>query len=94
MGMGLRLPKSESSRGPRHAHGAPGRGRREPKKGKKKSLTTGAWQEAKRLIWARRGRLGLGLTIMLVNRIAGLVLPATSQVSDRRRRSAGSAPRC
>ena len=38
-----------------------------------------AWREARDLIWARRGRLALGLALMLVNRVAGLVLPATSK---------------
>ncbi len=38
-----------------------------------------AWKEARQLIWARRGRLTLGLSLMLVNRLAGLVLPATSK---------------
>jgi ABC-type multidrug transport system fused ATPase/permease subunit len=37
------------------------------------------WREAKELVWARRGRLALGLALMLVSRIAGLVLPATSK---------------
>ncbi|HEX6975162.1 MAG TPA: ABC transporter ATP-binding protein [Vicinamibacterales bacterium] len=46
---------------------------------KKKGLTSAAWQEAKALIWARRGRLSLGLALMLVNRLSGLVLPATSK---------------
>ena len=46
---------------------------------KKKGLTSAAWQEARALIWARRGRLSLGLAIMLVNRLSGLVLPATSK---------------
>ena len=30
-------------------------------------------------MWAHRGRLALGLALMLVNRLAGLVLPATSK---------------
>ena len=46
---------------------------------KKKKMTSAAWQEAKALILARRGRLGIGLALMLVNRLAGLVLPALSK---------------
>jgi ABC-type multidrug transport system fused ATPase/permease subunit len=46
---------------------------------KKKVDYANAWQEARVLIVARRGRLGLGLALMLVNRIAGMVLPATSK---------------
>jgi subfamily B ATP-binding cassette protein MsbA len=38
-----------------------------------------AWREARELIWARRWRLLLGLLLMLVNRAAGLVLPALSK---------------
>src|SRR3954447_22841495 len=38
-----------------------------------------AWQEARTLILARRGRLALGLALMMVNRGAGLILPATSK---------------
>jgi len=38
-----------------------------------------AWQEARALIAARSGRLTLGLVLMLINRVAGLVLPATSK---------------
>jgi subfamily B ATP-binding cassette protein MsbA len=46
---------------------------------KKKLNATAAWQEARALIWARRGRLSLGLALMLVNRLSGLVLPGTSK---------------
>ena len=42
-------------------------------------MTSAAWQEAKALILARRGRLGIGLALMLVNRLSGLVLPALSK---------------
>jgi ABC-type multidrug transport system fused ATPase/permease subunit len=42
------------------------------------SLTT-AWQEARALLWAHRRRLGIGLTLMLISRLAGLVLPASSK---------------
>jgi subfamily B ATP-binding cassette protein MsbA len=46
---------------------------------KKKKLTEGAWLEARSLIWSHRKRLSIGLGLMLVNRLAGLVLPATSK---------------
>ena len=38
-----------------------------------------AWREARELVWQHRGRLMLGLGLMLVNRLAGLVLPASSK---------------
>ena len=38
-----------------------------------------AWAEARTLIWAHRARLSLGLSLMVVSRLAGLVLPATSK---------------
>ncbi len=38
-----------------------------------------AWPEARELIWAHRRRLALGLSLMLINRLAGLVLPWTSK---------------
>ena len=46
---------------------------------KKKVDYSNAWQEARSLIIARRGRLAVGLALMLVNRVAGLILPATSK---------------
>ena len=49
-----------------------------PAKKKKVSLSV-VWREARELIWRYRGRLGFGLAIMLVNRLAGLVLPASSK---------------
>ena len=42
---------------------------------KKKKLTPGAWEEARRLVWEHRKRMALGLGLMLVNRLAGLVAP-------------------
>jgi ABC-type multidrug transport system fused ATPase/permease subunit len=38
-----------------------------------------AWQEARRIMWRHRVYLAVGLAVMLVNRLAGLVLPATSK---------------
>lgn len=37
------------------------------------------WREARELIWAHRAQLAVGLVLMLVNRLAGLVLPASSK---------------
>ena len=45
----------------------------------KKQLSAGAWTEARELIWKHRTRLVVGLSLMLVSRLAGLVLPATSK---------------
>ncbi len=50
-----------------------------PNPKKKKPRLDEVWREAKELIWARRGRLAVGLLLMLVSRISGLVLPATSK---------------
>jgi ABC-type multidrug transport system fused ATPase/permease subunit len=46
---------------------------------KRKTNIANAWAEARELIWLHRGRLALGLALMLVNRLAGLVLPASSK---------------
>ena len=51
----------------------------EPKDGRKKKITAGAWEEARALAWKHRRRLALGLAVMVVNRLAGLVLPTTSK---------------
>src|SRR5438045_7061458 len=51
---------------------------------KKAAITPGAWQEARALIYAHRKRLSLGLVLLLVNRVAGFVLPASPKyVIDR-----------
>jgi ABC-type multidrug transport system fused ATPase/permease subunit len=47
--------------------------------GKKRLKLDEVWREARDLVWERRGRLSLGLALMLVSRVAGLVLPATSK---------------
>ena len=47
---------------------------------KKKSVSaSAAWREARALLWAHRRRLATGLALMLVSRLAGLVLPASSK---------------
>lgn len=38
-----------------------------------------AWAEARELVWQHRRSLAIGLALMLVNRLAGLVLPASSK---------------
>src|SRR6266536_5613483 len=49
-------------------------------KPKKKRITpAAAWREARELIWAHRYRLALGMLLMIVNRLVGLVLPASSK---------------
>ena len=45
----------------------------------KKKLTAEAWTEARELIWKHRGRLALGLAVMIVDRLSGLVLPWTTK---------------
>jgi ATP-binding cassette, subfamily B, putative efflux pump len=46
---------------------------------KKRLKLDEVWREAKDLVWARRGRLAAGLALMLISRLAGMVLPATSK---------------
>ena len=46
---------------------------------KKKVSASDAWREARELLWAHRRRLLIGLILMLVSRVAGLVLPASSK---------------
>lgn len=40
---------------------------------------SGVWREARDIMWAYRRRLVLGSVIMIVNRLAGLVLPGSSK---------------
>jgi subfamily B ATP-binding cassette protein MsbA len=49
----------------------------EPKK--KKFNASAAMLEARELLWKHRRRLGIGLALMLVGRLAGLVLPGSSK---------------
>ena len=49
------------------------------KKEKKKIDMNRAWREAAELVSHHRASLGIGLALMLVNRLSGLVLPASSK---------------
>ena len=46
---------------------------------KRKVNYSNAWQEARNLIWNYRYRLALGGVLMIISRLAGLVLPASSK---------------
>jgi ABC-type multidrug transport system fused ATPase/permease subunit len=66
--------------GPRVRSATPASARhaRDGEKKKRPSLDV-VWREARELVWAHRSRLGLGFLLMIVNRLAGLVLPASSK---------------
>jgi ABC-type multidrug transport system fused ATPase/permease subunit len=46
---------------------------------KTKPNYSNAWREARELVWQHRRRLTAGLILMLINRLAGLVLPGSSR---------------
>ena len=46
---------------------------------KKKIDSAAAWREFRELLWAHRRRLSIGLSLMLVSRLSGIVLPALSK---------------
>lgn len=46
---------------------------------KKRPITADAWREARELMWSHRRSLSVGMVLMLINRISGLVLPASSK---------------
>ncbi len=48
-------------------------------KEKKKVNYSSAWQEGKKLIWDYRGRLTIGAVLMIISRLSGMVLPASSK---------------
>jgi len=47
--------------------------------GKKQVDSAAAWREFRELVWVHRKRLAIGLTLMLISRLAGIVLPALSK---------------
>jgi len=46
---------------------------------KKKVDSAAAWREFRELLWVHRQRLSIGLTLMMISRLAGIVLPALSK---------------
>src|SRR6186997_1975745 len=46
---------------------------------KKKIDSKAAWREFRELVWVHRRRLSIGLTLMMISRLAGIVLPALSK---------------
>jgi subfamily B ATP-binding cassette protein MsbA len=64
-----------SSRGTAAAVTAPVKG--QPPK--KKVDSKAAWREFRELLWAHRRRLTIGLSLMLISRLSGIVLPALSK---------------
>jgi subfamily B ATP-binding cassette protein MsbA len=71
------LGSAERSRG---ARPAPGATAAPPTTAQpKRKITAGALEEARGLVWVHRKRLALGLSLMVFNRLAGLVLPTTSK---------------
>jgi len=46
---------------------------------KKKIDSAAAWREFRELVWVHRRRLSIGLTLMMISRLSGIVLPALSK---------------
>lgn len=50
-----------------------------PEEKKKKVNYSSAWKEAKDIVWKARWRLAFGSVLMLISRLAGMVLPASTK---------------
>ena len=50
-----------------------------PSAAKKKIDSAAAWREFRELVWVHRRRLTIGLTLMMISRLSGIVLPALSK---------------
>ncbi len=50
-----------------------------PSEKKKKVDYASAWAEARKIVWNSRWRLALGSVLMLISRLAGMVLPASTK---------------
>lgn len=46
---------------------------------KKKLDSAAAWREFRELVWVHRRRLAIGLSLMMISRLSGIVLPALSK---------------
>lgn len=46
---------------------------------KPKISYSGAWKEARRIVWNARWRLAIGTVLMLISRLSGMVLPASTK---------------
>jgi len=69
-----------ASPGPRLPGAREGAGRAASPAGEKPKVTLqSAWRETRELIHRYRGRLAIGMVLMLISRLAGLVLPASSK---------------
>ena len=51
----------------------------EEEKKKKKVNYSSAWKEAREIVWKARFRLAVGSVLMLISRLAGMVLPASTK---------------
>lgn len=67
-----------SPNGPKETGGAAADGEGAGKK--RKPNLRSVWAEARDIVWASRGRLFLGLLLIVVNRLCGLVLPGSSKI--------------
>ena len=81
MRMGGGLPRAERARGSRRteipdSNSGPGS---ITDAFKRKRLTAAAWKETRALLAARKGRLAVGMVLMLFSRVSGLILPASSK---------------
>jgi subfamily B ATP-binding cassette protein MsbA len=51
------------------------------KSGKRRKISLGVvWRESREIIWSRRRRLALGFSLLIVSRLCGLVLPASTKL--------------
>src|SRR6188768_1601776 len=68
------MQRAERSGGSRSAAAAAGAAA-----AKKKVDSAAAWREFRELVWVHRRRLAIGLTLMMISRLSGIVLPALSK---------------